>query len=278
MTSKDKAQRNLSLTRSEFERDPNVKNAIEYARSIKLSGGDAAESYALLSDALERMRSDGGTVETNRRAISYVLSTMAIDKLELGEPAEAAEHAREALELVPSDPVAARSFATACLKLGRPDLVVGIHEWRSVQKSVSPLFDSSSARATFASMLAVAALNLGRWRQAMDAVLESLRHEPDSPNDWVEMVTALAQMAPLSDTAAFCRDLCDAGGTSPIAVEIGLMAALITSSDDAFRGLIGHAGVLEGPMIEKICERAAVRNRPDLGEELSSAHVSSAVV
>src|SRR5207244_1501068 len=84
-----------------------------YARSIKVSGGDRHESSRLMSGILATFEEQHIAVENNRGFFTYVLTSLADDALALGDPGTALHRARQAVELVPADGLAAAVLAAA---------------------------------------------------------------------------------------------------------------------------------------------------------------------
>jgi len=81
MAERGKVDRNLRLTRMMFEADPTPKNSLEYARSIKLAGGDRHESSRLMAGILAAFEEHQYSVENNRGFLAFVLTSLAEDAL-----------------------------------------------------------------------------------------------------------------------------------------------------------------------------------------------------
>lgn len=288
-----KAHRNLTMAREQFARDPSPKHAIDYARSIKLAGGDRRESFELMRGILEVLP------ETERAASAYVHTLVSEDLLVLGEPEAALQHARTALELVPADDLAARAFAAAALRLGRPAEVVAMEERRASAPSVRPVFRSDVARAGAMSLLAAAHASLGRLEAAREVAREALATSAEGFDGWEVLVAvharlpedraleelvalalrdpqggvfpALAETVRPAFTARFCLAYLERGGEHPEAVRTGLAAAMVAGLPDVFAGISRSSGLLDPEVVERIAERAEARGRPDLADLLRRA-------
>jgi tetratricopeptide (TPR) repeat protein len=296
MAERGKVDRNLRLTRAMFEADPTPKNSLEYARSIKLAGGDRHESSRLMAGILAAFEEHQYSVENNRGFLAFVLTSLAEDALALGDPAAALFRARQVVELVPADDLAAKVLAEAALELGRPQEVLDMQERRRRTSSATPTFRSDEARAAVGSFEAAALARLGRLDDAVAAAVGALSLSPRGFAAWPDMVDAAATLPPeagermllelaLRDptgeffpsvlgklapaaTARFCLAYCTAGGEHPEGVRVGLVAALLSGQPGVFRDLVAHAGRLDGEILGRIAERARVRGHPELADLL----------
>jgi tetratricopeptide (TPR) repeat protein len=279
-----------------FEADPTPKNSLEYARSIKLAGGDRHESSRLMAGILATFEEHQYSVENNRGFLAFVLTSLAEDALALGDPAAALFRARQVVEMVPADDLAAKVYAEAALQLGRPQEVLDMQERRRRTSSATPTFRSDEARAAVGSFEAAALARLGRLDDAVAAAVAALSLSPRGFAAWPDMVDAAATLPPeagermllnlaLRDptgeffpsvlgklapaaTARFCLAYCTGGGEHPEGVRVGLVAALLSGQPGAFRDLVAYAGRLDGEILGRIAERAQARGHPELAELL----------
>lgn len=296
MAQRGKVDRNLRLTRTMFEADPTPKNSLEYARSIKLSGGDRHESSRLMAGILAAFEDHQYSVENNRGFLAFVLTSLAEDALALGDPAAALFRARQVVALVPADDLAAKVFAEAALQLGRPQEVLDMQERRRQTSSATPTFRSDEARAAVGSLEAVALARLGRLDEALAAAVDALSLSPLGFAAWPDLADAAATLPPeagermlldlaLRDptgqffapvlgklapaaTARFCLAYCTQGGAHPEGVRVGLVAALLSGLPGTFRDLVPYAGRLDGEILGRIAERAQAKGHPELAELL----------
>jgi tetratricopeptide (TPR) repeat protein len=296
MDERGKVDRNLRLTRTMFEADPTPKNSLEYARSIKLAGGDRHESSRLMAGILATFEEKQYSVENNRGFLAFVLTSLADDALALGDPAAALFRARQVMEMVPADDLAAKAFVEAALQLGRPQEVLDMQERRRRTSSATPTFRSEEARAAVGSFEAAALARLGRLDEAFAAAVEALSLSPRGFATWPDMVDATAKLPPdagqrmlldlaLRDptgqffaavlgklapatTARFCLAYCTEGGQHAEGVRVGLMAALLSGLPAVFRDLVPYAGRLDSDILGRIAQRAQAKGHPDLGELL----------
>ena len=292
MAERGKVQRNLRLTRQMFEADPSPKNALEYARSIKVSGGDRHESSRLMSGILATFEEQRIAVENNRGFFTYVLTSLAEDALALGDPGTALHRARQVVELVPADDLAAKVLAEAALQLGKPQEVLDMQEHRRQATSATPTFRSVPARAALGALEAAALARLGRLDEAFATAMDALSLSPAHFGAWPDMAAAAATLPPEgcervllalasrdptgeffpavvgklapANTARFCLAYCTEGGTHPEAVRVGLMAALLSGQPGVFRDLVRYAGRLDGEILQRIAERARAKGHPEL--------------
>ena len=297
MAERGKAQRNLRLTRQMFEADPSPKNALEYARSIKVSGGDRRDSSRLMAGVLATFEEQHIPVESNQGFFAYVLTSLAEDALALGDPGTALHRARQVVELVPADDLAAKVLAEAALQLGKPQEVLDMQEHRRQAVSPTPTFRSVAARAALGALEAAALARLGRLDDAFAAAMDALSLSPAHFGAWPDMAAAAATLPPEvcervllalalrdptgaffpavvgklapADTARFCLAYCTGGGMHPEAVRVGLMAALLSGLPGVFRDLVAYAGRLDGEILQRIAERAGAKGHPELAELLA---------
>ena len=292
MAGRRKAERNLELTRRDYEEGPTAKRALEYARAIKMAGGDRSESYRLMSELLADLDARGVPREANLGPVTYTLTSLADDALALGQPEKAYEHAGEALSLVPADDIAAHFFAVAALALGRPAAILEMQQTRSVAASATPVFRSETARGGVLSLVAAAHARLGDPEAALRTAAEALALAPESFKTWGDIVAAAASLPPdatesalaglavldptgsafpavvgglrPASTARVCLGYCARGGLHPEAVRVGLVASLVAGLPETFRAMAPYAGRLDAETLEKIAERAEARGHPNL--------------
>jgi tetratricopeptide (TPR) repeat protein len=301
MAERGKLQRNLRLTKQMFEADPSPKNALEYARSIRGAGGDRRESSRLMAGILATFEEQHIPVESNRGFLTYVLTSLAEDALALGDPRAALIRARQVVELVPADDLAAKVLAEAALQLGKPQEVLDMQEHRRQATSATPVFRSVTARAALGALEAAGLARLGRLDEAFATASDALSLSPEHFGTWPDMVAAAATLPPEAcervllalatrdptgaffpavvgklapaSTARFCLAYCTGGGMHPEAVRVGLMAALLSGLPGVFRDLVPYAGRLDGETLQRIAERAQAKGHPELAEFLGIAPV-----
>ncbi|MGH2735026.1 MAG: glycosyltransferase [Actinomycetota bacterium] len=305
MESKDKADRNLALARTAFEEDPSPKHALEYARSIKLAGGDQQQAYDLMAKVIADIKEiDELDNPHNARAVAYVYTFMSDAALALGRRPDALAHAEEALERVPSDDVAFRAYARAALVLEQPAKVLEWHERRVALPSLRALFRGDSAHASSMSLLAGARMRLGDIEGAVNDAHEALSIHPETFETWADMaiglcevpndeglpvlaglalihpegefVSAVARTQPSAVTAKFCFLYCELGGTHPEAVRVGMAAALVSDLPELFAALARHVDKVDDETVEALAQRAEARNRPDLAAIVRSGRLQPA--
>jgi hypothetical protein len=305
MATRKKAERNLRLTKKDFDENPTPKNALEYARAIKVAGGDRAESSRLMVGILAQLEEQSIPTEPNVGFIAFVLTSLAEDALILGDPASARLRACQVLDLVPADVLAARLHAEASLALGRPQDVVDMDERRRASTSVRPTFLSDPTDAVLRSMQAAAYARLGRLPEALTRAAEALAISPGHFASWADMVAALYGRLPpdeaeaglldlaLADptggvfekvvrgiapaaTASFCLAYCRAGGPSVDAVRVGFLAALVAGKPELFSELIPWADRLAPDVLAQIAQRAGAFGHPELAEALPKPAGASA--
>jgi|SRR2546421_1643716 len=292
MADRRKAERNLELTRRDYEEGPTAKRALEYARAIKVSGGDREESYRLMAELLADLDARGVPRGSNLGPVTYTLTSLADDALALGHPEKAFQHAGEALSLVPADDIAAHFFAVAALALDRPAAILEMEQTRSRAASATPVFRSESARGGLLSLVAAAQARLGDPEAALRTAAEALSLAPESFQTWGDVVAAAASLPPdateaalaglvaldptgsafpavvqglrPASTARVCLDCCARGGLHPEAVRVGLVASLVAGLPDTFRAMAAYAGRLDAETLERIAERAEARGHPNL--------------
>ncbi len=284
LAGKRKVERNLMLAREQLRANPSAKSAVDYVRSVKMSGGGPEETIELLEGFLDEI-ADGPPA-----ARAYVHTLLADDLLAVGDPVGALEQARRAVDLVPADDMAARAFARAALALGRPEEVLAMEERREATRSVRPVFQSDAARASCLSLVARAHAAMGRWIEAVRIAEEGLSRSPEGFEAWDVLVEGLGDVERLvglalrdpgggvfdaaarrlrpAETAHLCRRYLERGGRCSEAVRTGLVAAMVSGSSEDFRAIAAHTDLLEPPVVERIAERARARGQRALARLL----------
>jgi hypothetical protein len=293
---RDKAQRNIRISRGDYEADPTSgKAALEYARSLMLADSDPREQLALLQQVVAT--STGAAPGTR----ASVLGTTAGVHLALGEHEDALRLAREALDLVPVDDIAARVFAEACEALGRGHELIARADGRAATNSLAPAFANAHGRAVWYARLAAALAAAGRVEDAGEAACLSLEAVPAWFDRWPQLVDGAraagyergvaALVAPLARDAsgaglgeivrrfapAATAELCGAvvlaigpHATHPRIVVTGLLAALVGDRPDAMATLAGAAWRIEPIDRAQVAGRFEHHGRSDVAAVIRS--------
>ncbi len=293
-TSREKGSRNVAISRAAYEADPRPQQAMNYARSLTSDGGDP-----VLIERLYRELVDGAAMHTAGRAMA--LAQLAGLRLSAGDPAEAATLAEEALELVPADDHAAAVHLRATRALGDLPRGVAVADRRRAAfssdqgvritgESVEALAlearsrveggDREGAEQALSRALAEVEEGFGGWADllAVAAALDGdglpARFGPLVPRDPVVLLSAAAQTIPPALTAELCALYVDRGGREPIAVEVGVLAALVADRLDLVGRLWPAVEAASPERRSLLAERARARGAAELAARLDGAVLS----
>ena len=191
---RDKAARNLLLAEKDHEAAlagalgrSVSKTAYELARALSLTPGTEARQEELLRQALERMPAGMG-----RLASSTSLRLAALLR-RTDRAAEAADHARDAVRLSPSDPTAAWELAEALSALGEHEQALAVLDaWEGQPLRADEAVSRSAAVVEVAlpATRARALVALGRETEAVDVLTATARRSP-SFDDWAVLCRLL---------------------------------------------------------------------------------------
>ncbi len=263
---RDKKARNLAIARSQYEETANAKTAIEYARSLRLAGGEPAEVLAVLDDL-------GDDFEyADRAVVAFVKGMQALSHLDLGQDEQALRLAREALDLVPADDSAAAVVAEAARRLDRPDALMEAAWHRRRSESVRPQYVVEANEHLFSNRLIWALVETGDLDAAYAEARWLLGRAPEAFTEWEVLVDALLAhpdgIRPLfvlilgdstgrwvrpslarlggEQTAELCHAYLAEGGSAAEAVTAGMLAAAAAGRQDLVDDLAAHLHLLDG--------------------------------
>lgn len=178
---RDKLARNLDIARRSFESEPTEEHAVHFARSLKATSTDPHETLDEIEPLIDLVEEAAAPV----RALMLALRAELL--LAAGRLDEAAEVARDALELVPADAVAGAVLAEALLQRGAPDEALAAAAEFGGRQSPAPLVTDHVAAQTRAHALFDAALQVGD----VDAAVARLSELPPAVDPWRSFDQAL---------------------------------------------------------------------------------------
>lgn len=296
---KDKIQRNLELAEAEYRSNPGPRAAVHLARTLAHQGGSAERALALLEEAWE------GSPHATAAAKAQLLNLIADQCVVLGDDERAFDLSCQALRLVPADDTAAAQLAQTANRLNRLDQFIAIAESIAEKDSVRPAHHVETNRALYRNVLVAAYARVGDVEKAVTEAFGILTDYPADFGAWNPLIERLANeygdsavelIAPLAAKAAdimflepmvktfssatfadFCVTYQAAGGSSPEAARVGLLAAAMANHDQAFSRLASRAASLDPEVRSHLADRIAAAGRQDLADQLQPAPVRASV-
>lgn len=273
MESKNKAQRNIAISRAVYEADPGPKSMIDYARSLRMADEADPRAESLFRQALAELPPGHPPM-----ARSYLLAAVSAYEMEAGRADEAIALAQEAIGLVPNEDVALRTLAHALSAAGETERLVAI--WESVCRRPpgAPMFLVERNLHSFEASVAGALCTLDRFDEAVELLVgllptklpqvveiagNALRPlvERGAMDSVVRLVAAdgsgaliqvSARLVPPEATAELAVLALERGGENPELVVTGSTAALIKDRLDLVERALQFAGLVDSIRLTKL--------------------------
>ena len=290
---KDKARRNLDIAEAQHEHDGDGRSAIHLARSLSYADESPERALELLEE---------GLAEAAKPVTKAQIKALMADRcLALADNSRAFTLAAEALELSPGDDTALGALASATDRLGNHDDFIAVAEAFGDDESDHNVVTIEHNRLVFCDQLVASYASVGRAEEAVATTVSLLAEAPDKFTSWPQLIeclnshyggAALELLVPLTlqdsvggffepiiktypsgIVADFCAAYVDQGGPIVEAVRVGLLAAAMSSNDDAFKAIAPAASNLDPFVRVGLADRIAASGRPDLAEELRSEPV-----
>jgi hypothetical protein len=283
---KNKAQRNIAISRAAYEAAPDPKTMIDYARSLRMQDDDDPEAEALFRRALEDVGPDAPAVVR-----SYLLATVAAYEMAAGRPGPARDLALEALGLTPLEDVALVTVGRAMSDAREWERLVGVWDDVSGRPSPSPMFAIDANARRFRLRVARALAAVGRFAESArlltevlaagaDAIADTVREViPDVIADGLDpellagalaadrdgiAVEAMSRAVSPAQLAEVAIAALEAGGDSGRLFTTAFAASLIRPGTDLPDRLVRHAHLAPVEHRPALAGMASRRGRPDL--------------
>lgn len=290
---RDKAHRNLSIAKDAYERDPNPKAALEYARSQMLAGSLTEETVELFDQALASVDGQHASIVANVLTLrARVLS--ALNRLE-----EAQSSLEEALYQVPGDLNAAALLGELAKHLDTPERYATTLETARSRASVRPLHVVEAEVARVSSRLSWAYCRLGRVDDALREAARALT--AGGFDEWsslfellritgraadalplvvnakdISYAEAAARILGVGTAAELALQQLASGVEIPEAVEFGLVAAMVSGRTDLMERLGKWLPLLDEATRARLQLRAKARGDAEALGVLMAAATSAA--
>ncbi len=290
---KDKARRNLDIAEAQHELDGDGRSAIHLARSLSYADESPERALELLEEGLAEA--------VKPVAQAQIKALMADRCLALADNRRAFALAAEALELAPGDNTALGALATATDRLNNYEEFIAVAEAFGDDESGDSVVTIEHNRLVFRDELVAAYANVGRAEEAVATALTLLAEAPDKLTSWPQLIdclnghyggAALELLVPLAlqdnvggffepiiktypsgIVADFCAAYVAHDGPIVEAARVGLLAAAMSSNDDAFNAMVPAASGLDPFVRVGLADRIAASGRTDLADELRSEPV-----
>ncbi|MDJ0953346.1 MAG: hypothetical protein QNJ81_06680, partial [Acidimicrobiia bacterium] len=226
---------------------------------------------------------------------------MADRCIQLADNRRAFDLAAEALALLPGDDTALGVLAKATGRLGNHEEFIVVAESAGDQESPSQVVKIDHNRLVFRDQLVASYAATGQAEPALETALLLLGENSEALTCWAELISclndhyggaALDLLVPLAlqddsggflepiiktypsgTVAAFCAAYIGREGRIVEATRVGLLAAAMSSHDEAFAAMAPAASNLDAFVRVGLADRIASSGRPDLAEQLRSEPV-----
>ncbi len=290
-----KADRNLELAEAQYAERADAVSAVHLARSLNFKGQDPERALQLLEAGLEEARDGSAATQ------AQILTLMADTCSKLGQDSRAFELAVDALRLVPDDDGALGVLAHAYTSLGNHEEFLQTAE--AITSSTNGrIMTIAGNRLLYRDRVVAAYAKTQQAEKAVASALELLGDDPAGLECWPDLIDCLnthyggasiellvpltladasggflepiIKTYPSGTVAAFCAEYVSKGGAIPDATRVGLLAAAMSSNDDAFATIAPSADHLDPVVRVGLAERIASSGRPDLAATLRNEPIA----
>ena len=294
---RNKAVRNIEISRVAFEADSNFKTKIDYARSLLMADEGDAQAERLFHEVYSEIPGNAPRI-----IVSYVAAMLSRYAVDHGDLARALTLADEALAITANEDVALATVGQILVSQERFDELVRRHRELSTRPPGAPMFVAESNVARYRALVALALIETGAPEDGLALIEQAMSQDAASTVEiaarivttWLQtgadpasivpalamdphgvVVGAIAATVAPGLTAQLCAAAVAAGSRERELIKVGLTAALLKQMQDVVDVLMPHVTQLESIDAAGVASIAERRGHSSIADDVRTGMLAA---
>ncbi len=294
---RNKASRNIEISRVAFETGPSFKTKIDYARSLLMADERDMQAKRLFHEVYSEI-----PVNAPRIVASYVAAMLSRYAVDDGDFEQALILADEALAITVNEDVALATVGQILVSQQRFEELVRRHRELSTRPPGAPMFVAESNVARYRALVALALIETGAPEESLALLEQAMSQDADSAVEiavrivttWLQaggdpasivpalaldphgvIVGAIAAAVVPGLTAQLCAAAVAAGSRERELIKVGLTAAILKQMQDVVDVLTPHVAQLESIDAAGVAGIAERRGHPSIADDVRTGMLAA---